>query len=338
MRTSGWSLPVLTVCAMAACDTAPVDPGTADGTSDGTRPVAASVLGLVPVLNEADGHRYEAVLVDDGITWADAKTAAESTSDDGCQGYLVSITSQEENDFIAANLPDAIPFAGSGYWIGAEQPPGSAEPAGGWSWVSGETFAYDNWTVGQPDDSSPLGPEAGEDAAHFTGGTGGFGFSVEPTWSDLNRAETTPGYVVEYDVGCTLADVLDPAVLVKPGDGDEPPPINSKSQGKIAVVVLSTGDGVSFDATAIEPATVTLGDGEDDDDAPVATNKHGKPMASWEDVDGDGLDDAVLHFLTQDLMDDLANGGFVSAEIVVLTLQGEANGTSFAGTDEVLIR
>jgi hypothetical protein len=63
-----------------------------------------------------------------------------------------------------------------GYWLGAYQPLGSEEPAGGWEWVTGEPFAHSNWAPGRPSDSS------GEDRLHFfVEGTGLRG----PTWNDI---------------------------------------------------------------------------------------------------------------------------------------------------------
>lgn len=343
MKHLRWMIALFIPALAASCDTAPVDPATADGASAGTPSVSMTVLSFVPQLNEANGHVYAAVAAPDltGITWTEAKEAAEASSEGGCPGYLVSITSAEENEFIATNLPEAIPIAGRGYWIGAEQAPGSEEPAGGWGWVSGESFEYAHWSAGQPDNISPLGPEVDEDVAHYSGGTG-FGFgSPEPRWSDLNRAELAPGYVVEY-AECTLEEVVAATVQVKPGEGLRP--INPKSRGKTPVVVLSA-DG--FDAATIDPATVTLGDGDDDGDVPVARRKNGTPMASFGDVDGDGLEDAVFHFHTQELVADLGLGGAESAGVVELKLRGMAGAGSaesaastvleFEGTDTVRI-
>jgi hypothetical protein len=75
-----------------------------------------------------NGNLYE--YIPDAKTWSDAKVAAESLG-----GYLVSITSGEENSFLVSSFPAAVT---GGAWLGGFQPTGSTEPAGGWSWVSGE--------------------------------------------------------------------------------------------------------------------------------------------------------------------------------------------------------
>jgi hypothetical protein len=295
--------------------------------------VTAAVLGAVPVLNDGNGHLYEAVAADPttGINWDGARAAAEGMSEGGCQGYLVSITTEAENDFVTSDLGEVVPLIGNGYWIGAHQPTGDGteDPGVGWEWVSGDAFgAFTDWADGQPDDT---GVHGHEDAAHFTSvSTGGFGGS-DVKWDDLNKAETAMGYVVEFDGECVLADLLAAQIDIKPGSDEGPPPINLKSQGKIAVAVLSV-DGV-FDATTIDPATVTLGDGADPD-TPVAENKHGKLMASWEDLTGDGLDDAIFHFRTQELVD---NNDLHPATTELL-LQGDtAGGDTFSGTDAVRV-
>ncbi len=75
-------------------------------------------------------------------------------------------------------------------------------------------------------------------------------------------------------------------VDIKPGSF--PNSIDPKSKGVIPVAILTTS---TFDATTIDPLSVRFGpDG--------ATEAHGK--GHIEDVDGDGNDDLVLHFRTQE--------------------------------------
>src|SRR5207249_2314405 len=80
-----------------------------------------------------------------------------------------------------------------GPWIGAFQRPGSQEPAGGWTWVTGEPFSYSNWSPGQPDNNG--GGSVGESYAEFIG-VGG----PESKWNDLSVVgNLVPGYIVEFD-------------------------------------------------------------------------------------------------------------------------------------------
>ncbi|MEP7274673.1 MAG: C-type lectin domain-containing protein, partial [Acidobacteriota bacterium] len=66
--------------------------------------------------------------------WDEAQAAAVARG-----GYLATILSDAENTFVfnLVNDPaywrDDLPF---GPWIGGYQPPGSPEPAGGWTWVN----------------------------------------------------------------------------------------------------------------------------------------------------------------------------------------------------------
>jgi hypothetical protein len=298
-----------------------VDPGTAGLNETGVMTVTAPVLGAVPVLDDVTGHLYDAVA--GGISWTDARAAAEALSSGSCQGYLASITSAKENEFILFEFPAVAPSIGKGFWIGGYQSADASSADADWMWVSGEAFGYTDWAPGTPADGG-LGDA---DAIHYM--TVGTGFSIEASWNDFNQAETTPGYVVEFDGVCTAESVLD--ILLKLTQGEGPRNINMKSQGKIAVAVLSVVDG--FDATTIDPATVTLGDGSDPD-AAVAGNKHGKLMVSWPDLDGDGLQDALFHFNTQDLV--FAGLTAVTTELVLHGMT--TGGVEFSGSDAVAVK
>jgi hypothetical protein len=74
-------------------------------------------------------------------------------------------------------------------------------------------------------------------------------------------------------------------VDIKPGS--DPNSINPKSKGVIPVAVLTTDD---FDAMTVDPLSVEFGPSG-------AKETHGK--GHIEDVDGDGDQDMVLHFKTQ---------------------------------------
>jgi len=122
---------------------------------------------------------------------------------------------------------------------------------------------------------------------------------------------------------------LDVQIDVKPGSN--PNVINPRSNGKVAVAVLSDG---TFDATQVLPETVNFAG------AGVAQNKKGKYMAHAEDVDEDGDDDMVFHFRTNEL--ELEGG------VITVTLTGQlesqaavesagqiSDGTPISGTDNV---
>ncbi|MCX5806370.1 MAG: lectin-like protein [Proteobacteria bacterium] len=151
-------------------------------------PVGVAVAAQVQWLD--NGHYYERV--DGSFTWADANTDANGKSYLGLQGHLVTITSAEENLFLTndANLGDGNSNLLHSHWTGGFQPPGSTEPDGGWSWVTGEAFSYSNWELGEPNDSG-----ATEDRIIFDHGI----HSDGKAWNDLTGTVATAGYVVEYE-------------------------------------------------------------------------------------------------------------------------------------------
>ena len=151
-----------------------------------------------PLLNPANQHFYEAVTVSEGIDWFDARDAAESRTFEGVQGHLVTITSAQEDRFIARNFPEAVTRDdGEGlfpYWYGASQPFGSPTEED-WEWVTGEPFNdYTNWAAGEPNDFQ--GRDEDCLLPHGNPAPG----SVPWAWNDAECDETRPlGYVVEYD-------------------------------------------------------------------------------------------------------------------------------------------
>jgi hypothetical protein len=97
------------------------------------------------------------------------------------------------------------------------------------------------------------------------------------------------------------------------------------------VAVLSSAD---FDATQIDPATVTLGD-EVGSDTPVAQRPNGRYYAEVEDVNGDGLPDVVFRFRVPELV---ANGD-LSEGTTSLVLRGFLGDgcTNFRGEQTVRV-
>lgn len=102
-------------------------------------------------------------------------------------------------------------------------------------------------------------------------------------------------------------------VLRNPISIDLPNAVNPKSNGKLPVSVLS---GPGFDASLIDPATATLGDGAGNE-THVSVKPNGTLHMSIEDADGDGQADLVLHFDR----DQLATNGDVRYGIDRLVLR-----------------
>ena len=139
-------------------------------------------------LNSANGHVYEVVFGPEPFPWYEAKAQAKSRSFGGRQGHLATITSQAENDFIAASFPDA---ASGCCWLGGNQPGDTPapnpDPAAGSQWVTDEPFTYTNWAGGEPNDAG--------------GQEDSFAFLPEHPgeWNDVPGAGKVGGYVVEYE-------------------------------------------------------------------------------------------------------------------------------------------
>jgi hypothetical protein len=95
------------------------------------------------------------------------------------------------------------------------------------------------------------------------------------------------GMEVSVDPGKTFGAVN---IDIKPGSF--PNSINLGSGGSVPVAILGTAD---FDATSVDPTSVTL------ESATVRLKGNGTPMASPEDVNGDGFVDLVVHVSTEAL-------------------------------------
>lgn len=144
------------------------------------------------------GHYYQFVS-DLGVTWVEAKIAAENATYFGLQGYLATITTPEEAQLSGEQAP------GTG-WIGGSD----AAVEGVWRWMTGPEAGtvfwngdmngsspnYANWNTGEPNNAGD------EDYAHVTAP----GVGIKGSWNDLRVTGSTnvsspyhpQGYIVEY--------------------------------------------------------------------------------------------------------------------------------------------
>lgn len=160
-----------------------------------------------------DYHYYE--YVHGNFTWDEAKADAESRTYKGVNGYLATITSQEEQNLIFNNLPH------NRSWIG-----GSDEgQEGTWKWMTGpeagQIFynqwpnpwdppitAYSNWEPGEPN-----GYGGENDLMIFGYPSGRWSDNGSPAYPDWRN-----GYIVEYS-GYREYNVPEPSSLVLLGLG-----------------------------------------------------------------------------------------------------------------------
>ncbi|CAH0529538.1 hypothetical protein [Vibrio hippocampi] len=152
--------------------------------------------------NEAgQTHYYQVVHIPDGnLNWFQAAYLADDAG-----GYLASITSEAENDFVFSLVDSPDYFwtfpkyvegksqhnhheISIGPFLGGYQPEGSKEPDGGWSWLSGEQWGYSNWAVNLDDGVIDKDPRPNDQPNDSGNGQRVMGFGEMnqpvPTWGD----------------------------------------------------------------------------------------------------------------------------------------------------------
>jgi hypothetical protein len=164
-----------------------------------------------------NGDWYELVMPDSpqySYTWTQARAAADSMTWDGLQGYLATVTSPEESQFLSDNFSGQLvdlhgPGDQSKYaWIGLF----AQTPTSGFQWVTGEPLNYTDWAPGEPNFfGTPLWQ-----VVHYW--TRDFGNGPSWTWNnETNAIQGNPniyGFFVEFgggqDQGIPI-DVASPA-------------------------------------------------------------------------------------------------------------------------------
>jgi len=134
----------------------------------------------------SNGHYYE-YIPNIGITWTDAKVAAQSNVYYGIHGYLATITAADEAQLSGEQA------AGAG-WIGGSD----EQQEGTWKWMTGPeagtNMVFTFWNNGEPNNLN------NEDYAHVTAP----GVGITGSWNDLSNTGDASGdyqpkgYIVEY--------------------------------------------------------------------------------------------------------------------------------------------
>lgn len=188
-------------------------------------------------------------------------------------------------------------------------------------YINGQLVATDvlEGTLGQDafENDEPLLIGAGDLGGNIRDFFDGLIDEVELFDRALTQAEIQSIY--NADDGKTLP--LDFEIKPDDDDEDEPAPINLKSKGKTPVVIYGSA---AFDVTDIDVSQIRFAG------ASVAMKKNGTYHYSYEDVNGDGYLDLVLHFNTQDLQLDEDD---TTAMLSGVTFEERC----FSGTDEIVI-
>jgi hypothetical protein len=143
-----------------------------------------------------NGHSYEAICVGKSVSWTTARDAAVAMG-----GHLATITSKAENGFVFSLISDdrfwkvssdGTNLRSFGPWLGGYQYDKKAEPAGHWRWVTPESWSYQKWGTGEPDNDG----DGNEDYLHYFVLNG----PKAATWNDLaNNEGHVIAYVVEFE-------------------------------------------------------------------------------------------------------------------------------------------
>ncbi|MDB5249160.1 MAG: hypothetical protein JWQ40_3554 [Segetibacter sp.] len=144
-----------------------------------------------------NGHYYQ--IIENSATWDKAKKDAEKAVYNGRKGYLITISTPEENEFIRSNIRGDI-------WIGASD----IDKEGTWKWETGpegiatsggSVITFSNWAAGQPDnggvDPASNPTNASRSGEHYA--TSGNGLRAD---NPLNNSNP---YIIEFgdmETGC----------------------------------------------------------------------------------------------------------------------------------------
>lgn len=169
-----------------------------------------------PAADGGNDHWYQVIATPQGINWIDAQLAADAAG-----GYLVSLTTEEENLFVFGLADDPVFWAESGIryrgpWLGGIQPePGDLPPDAGWEWSNGETWDYTAWFGNEPNDFGQP-----ENVICFWG----TGTTTAAFWNDVaSTDEAGPSYIIEYDSlpdgdGDDVVDIADNCIEIANAD------------------------------------------------------------------------------------------------------------------------
>jgi hypothetical protein len=165
------------------------------------------------VASGGNGHWYSIEIRSAGVSWSEANTASSQFG-----GYLATVTSSSENEFVfqLANKADAwVGQQEGGPWLGGFLDQSSSSPT--WKWITGEPWSWTNWVSGNPN-----GPGVwNENRLTYSEHTSG--------WNDFNESGVQPcckvvAFIIEWPAGpttesdCNANTIPDSCDLANGGD------------------------------------------------------------------------------------------------------------------------
>lgn len=143
-----------------------------------------------------NGHYYDVVkITGNDFSWSVASAQASAlTGPGGSPVTLATLTSAAENAFVFGLVDNPTYWAldnvgnNEGPYLGGFQPAGSAEPFGGWKWVTGEAWDYTSWSANEPNNFG--GNE--NSLVFFSQGSG-----RAMKWNDVGNS---PNSIIQYYV------------------------------------------------------------------------------------------------------------------------------------------
>lgn len=149
-----------------------------------------------PIAEGGNGHWYELQSLSGSHSWEDAMTHATSLG-----GYLATLSDAEESVFVFQRIGlGTVCEADLGGFQNFDSP-NYSEPEGGWQWVTGEEWIFQNWGNGEPSNTGSVGAE--QYLAFDPASCGG-------EWNDIaGEPRESRNLIVEWSADCNGDGLVD---------------------------------------------------------------------------------------------------------------------------------